>query len=100
VYSFFKVQAASSYLENNLKCTLELKTTGRLNAGKTRYPVLLQLRHLQLLGRFVDLNALIAQRINSQLRKNINNAISRFESQDLAHIIVCTLHCLEAILVM
>lgn len=92
VYSFFKVQAASSYLENSLKSNLELKTTGRLNAGKTRYPVLLQLRHMQLLGRSIDLNHLLGQRMNSLLRKNIVNAIGRFESQDIAHIIVRVPH--------
>ena len=53
----------------------------------SKFHVLLSQRHYQLLGRFFNLNHLISQRINNLLRKNIDNAISRFEAKNLSSII-------------
>ena len=44
-------------------------------------------RHFQLLGRSLDLNALIAQRVHTYLKQNIDYAISRFEASDITAII-------------
>ncbi len=41
---------------------------------------------LQLLGRTIDLNYLITQRMNSKLRQNLDFTISRFEASDLTSI--------------
>jgi cytoplasmic FMR1 interacting protein len=49
--------------------------------------VLLRQRHFQLLGRSIDLNHLVAQRINTYLRQNIDYAISRFEAADITAVI-------------
>ena len=54
-----------------------------------RYATLLRQRHVQLLGRSIDLNRLISQRINAALQKSLDVAISRFESDDLTSIVVC-----------
>jgi cytoplasmic FMR1 interacting protein len=62
----------------------------RLHVPKSRYDVLLKQRHVQLLGRSIDLNHLIAQRMNTYLRQNIDFAINRFEASDLTGIIVIT----------
>ena len=43
---------------------------------------------LQILGRSVDLNRLIAQRVNAALHKALDLAIARFESGDLTGIVV------------
>ena len=43
---------------------------------------------LQLLGRSVDMNKLLTQRLTLSLRDAIHQAILRFESQDLAAIVV------------
>lgn len=43
---------------------------------------------LQLLGRSIDLNRLITQRINVALLKSLDLAISRFEAGDLTEIVV------------
>ena len=53
-----------------------------------RYHTLLRQRHVQLLGRSINLNRLVAQRINSALQKSLEVAISRFESEDLTGIMV------------
>ena len=46
----------------------------------------------QLLGRSIDLNRLIGQRINAALQKSLDVAISRFESGDLTGIVVSRTH--------
>ena len=43
---------------------------------------------LKLLGRSIDLNRLISQRINAALQRSLDVAISRFESGDLTGIVV------------
>lgn len=53
-----------------------------------RYETLLKQRHIQLLGRSIDLNKLIAQRINAALQKSLDLAISRFEGGDITGIVV------------
>lgn len=45
---------------------------------------------LQLLGRSIDLNRLITQRISAAMYKSLDQAISRFESEDLTSIVVRT----------
>ena len=54
----------------------------------------LHLKHVlsfpQLLGRSIDLNRLISQRINAALQKSLDVAISRFESGDITGIVVST----------
>ena len=46
---------------------------------------------LQLLGRSIDLNALLGQRLQSNMLKAINLAISKFEASDLCSIVVSPL---------
>lgn len=45
----------------------------------------------QLLGRSIDLNRLITQRISAAMYKSLDQAISRFESEDLTSIVVRTI---------
>lgn len=45
----------------------------------------------QLLGRSIDLNRLITQRISAAMYKSLDHAISRFESEDLTSIVVRSL---------
>jgi cytoplasmic FMR1 interacting protein len=66
-----------------------------MNAGEriqfptaNRYQTLLKQRHVQLLGRSIDLNRLIAQRVNAALQKALDVAISRFEAGDITGVIV------------
>lgn len=48
-----------------------------------RYETLLKQRHVQLLGRSIDLNKLITQRINADMQKSLDLAISKFEGGDI-----------------
>lgn len=45
---------------------------------------------LYFLGRSIDLNKLITQRINANMHKSIELAISRFEGNDITGIVVST----------
>ena len=58
------------------------------NFKSFRYVTLLRQRHVQLLGRSIDLNRLICQRINNSLQKSLDLAISRFEAGDITGIVV------------
>lgn len=52
------------------------------------------------MGRSVDLNCLIAQRVNAALHRALDLAIARFESGDLTGIVVSMLwtHCWTIVL--
>lgn len=52
-----------------------------------RYETLLKQRHVQLLGRSVDLNKLITQRINADMHKSLELAICRFEGNDITGVV-------------
>jgi len=88
IYVQFKSQASSILLDKPYRSQLELLAPSvKLHVSKSRYDVILRQRHIKLLGRSIDLNNLIAQRMNTYLRQNIEFAISRFEASDLACIV-------------
>lgn len=53
-----------------------------------RYETLMRQRHVQLLGRSIDLNKLITQRINVDMLKSLDLAISKFEAGDITGTVV------------
>ena len=57
-----------------------------------RYETLLKQRHVQLLGRSIDLNKLITQRINADMQKSLDLAVSKFEAGDITGIVVSYLY--------
>ena len=54
---------------------------------RERYESIMSQRHVQLLGRSIDLNALLRQRVNESLRKDVEAAVYKFESGDLCGIV-------------
>ncbi|XP_070541598.1 cytoplasmic FMR1-interacting protein 2-like [Ptychodera flava] len=52
-----------------------------------RYESLMKQRNVQLLGRSVDFNKLITQRIQGSIQRSLDLAISKFESSDITFII-------------
>ena len=48
-----------------------------------RYETILKQRHVQLLGRSIDLNRLLCQRISNALHESLELCISRFEAGDI-----------------
>ena len=78
-----------------LSCSICLDKRFRAEAGgkfpypsPNRYETILRQRHVQLLGRSIDLNRLIAQRLRANLLKAMDVAIQKFESGDITGIIV------------
>ena len=53
-----------------------------------RYATILKQRHVQLVGRSLDLNALLGQRLQSSMIQGIDLAIAKFESSDMCAIVV------------
>jgi cytoplasmic FMR1 interacting protein len=88
IFTWFKIQASTILMDKPYKAQLEIAyAAGRYNVPKSRYDVIMRQRHFQLLGRSLDLNALIGQRMHTYLKQNIDYAISRFEASDLTAIV-------------
>uniref|UniRef100_A0A0N5A899 Cytoplasmic FMR1-interacting protein n=1 Tax=Syphacia muris TaxID=451379 RepID=A0A0N5A899_9BILA len=87
VFTYYKQLASSMLLDKRFKSDCQ-------NLGKNirlphyvRYETLLKQRHLQLLGRSIDFNRLISQRINAAIIRALDVAISKFESEPLSSIV-------------
>lgn len=56
---------------------------------KSKYKLLeINAQIIQLLGRSIDLNRLISQRINTAIIRALDVVISKFESEELSSIVV------------
>ena len=53
-----------------------------------RFETLMKQRHIQILGRSIDLNRLISQRINVAMLRSLDTSISRFEAEGLYFVMV------------
>lgn len=87
IFAYYKVMAGSLLLDKRLRseCKNQGATIPLLTSN--RYETLLKQRHVQLLGRSIDLNRLITQRISAAVYKSMELAIGRFESEDLTSIV-------------
>uniref|UniRef100_A0AC35U6R8 Cytoplasmic FMR1-interacting protein n=1 Tax=Rhabditophanes sp. KR3021 TaxID=114890 RepID=A0AC35U6R8_9BILA len=87
VFIHYKQLASSYLLDKQFKTRCdEIGVTIR-SPEAARFEPLLRQRSIQLLGRNVDLNRLISQRINIAILNSLDIAISRFESEPLFGII-------------
>jgi len=92
VFGYYKQLASCRLLEKHYRTFLELgqdakAAAARFTPPKSRIETLLAQRHVELLGRYIDLNRLIAQRINTNLRRNLEHAIARWEASDITGIV-------------
>ncbi|KAK7922550.1 hypothetical protein WMY93_009452 [Mugilogobius chulae] len=87
IFAYYKAMAGSVLLDKRFRA--ECKNYGVIipYPPSNRYETLLKQRHVQLLGRSIDLNRLITQRISAAMYKSLDHAISRFESEDLTSIV-------------
>ncbi|XP_065670394.1 cytoplasmic FMR1-interacting protein 1 homolog isoform X3 [Hydra vulgaris] len=96
IYSHYKQLASSIYLNKRFRSELEKRYIDekRPKPGEellpypptNRFVTILAQRHVQLLGRSVDLHKLLEQRLTISLRKSLDVAVSRFESKPLCYI--------------
>ncbi|CAO4374658.1 unnamed protein product [Caenorhabditis nigoni] len=87
VFTNYKQLASSMLLDKRFKSELSRVGTIIRTPTASRFESLLQQRHVQLLGRSVDLNRVVSQRINMSLLKALDAAIWKFESEPLSSII-------------
>jgi len=87
VFKYFKTVASSVLIDKSYEKSFFAMKKKASDVVNSRYIALMKQRHIQLLGRSVDLNVLISQHINSYLRRNLDHVIRLFESRDLTAII-------------
>lgn len=88
VFAYYKQLAGSICLDKRFRVECEVLGFNFQFYPKTnRYETLLKQRHVQLLGRSIDLNKLITQRINANMQNSLELAISRFEASDLTGVV-------------
>uniref|UniRef100_A0A8K9XZH3 Cytoplasmic FMR1 interacting protein 2 n=1 Tax=Oncorhynchus mykiss TaxID=8022 RepID=A0A8K9XZH3_ONCMY len=87
IFAYYKAMSGSVLLDKRFRA--ECKNYGVIipYPPSNRYETLLKQRHVQLLGRSIDLNRLVTQRISAAMYKSLDQAISRFESEDLTSIV-------------
>uniref|UniRef100_A0A1I7RJ05 CYRIA-B_Rac1-bd domain-containing protein n=1 Tax=Bursaphelenchus xylophilus TaxID=6326 RepID=A0A1I7RJ05_BURXY len=87
VFQHYKQLAASMLLDKGFKADCTRMGITLRTPPAARFETLLKQRHVQLLGRSIDLNRLISQRIDVALARSLDVAISRFESEGLWYIV-------------
>lgn len=87
VFTYYKQIAACMLLDKGFKNECQRIGISIRSPPATRYSVLLKQRHFQLLGRQIDLNRLVSQRVNVAFQRSLDAAISKFESEGLHFII-------------
>ncbi|EEB13869.1 conserved hypothetical protein [Pediculus humanus corporis] len=87
IFSHYKQLAASILLDKRFRAECVAMGTYLHYPRANRYETLLKQRHVQLLGRSIDLNKLITQRINADMQKSLDLAISKFEAGDITGVV-------------
>ncbi|XP_060158585.1 cytoplasmic FMR1-interacting protein 1 isoform X2 [Globicephala melas] len=87
IFAYYKVMAGSLLLDKRLRSECKNQGATIHLPPSNRYETLLKQRHVQLLGRSIDLNRLITQRVSTAMYKSLELAIGRFESEDLTSIV-------------
>ncbi|GAB6019487.1 Cytoplasmic FMR1-interacting protein 1 [Chamberlinius hualienensis] len=87
IFAYYKQLAGSILLDKRFRYECAQYGTRIYYPPANRYETILKQRHVQLLGRSIDLNRLIAQRVNVAMQKALDAAISRFESGDITGIV-------------
>ncbi|XP_048453847.1 cytoplasmic FMR1-interacting protein 1 homolog [Rhincodon typus] len=87
IFAYYKILAGSLLLDKRLRAECKNQGANIPTPPSNRYETLLKQRHVQLLGRSIDLNRLITQRISAAMYKSLELAITRFESEDVTSIV-------------
>ncbi|KAH7700938.1 cytoplasmic FMR1-interacting protein 2-like isoform 5, partial [Aphelenchoides avenae] len=87
VFTHYKQLAACMLLDKGFKSDCARLGITIRTPPAARFESLLRQRHFQLLGRSIDLNRLISQRVNVAIQRSLDVAISKFESEGLEKIV-------------
>eukprot|EP00520_Triparma_pacifica_P016970 CAMPEP_0118647642 /NCGR_PEP_ID=MMETSP0785-20121206/8721_1 /TAXON_ID=91992 /ORGANISM="Bolidomonas pacifica, Strain CCMP 1866" /LENGTH=1553 /DNA_ID=CAMNT_0006539761 /DNA_START=145 /DNA_END=4803 /DNA_ORIENTATION=+ len=86
-YTYHKDMAATFHLPDSFKNTVEAAMKANvLTKSVRRHFIPTSQRHLQLLGRSIDLNHLVSQHISNKLYLDIELCVKRYEASDLSFI--------------
>ncbi|CAK8686198.1 unnamed protein product [Clavelina lepadiformis] len=83
IFAYFKHLAGSMLLDQQFRQDSGLKIP---YPQANKYETLLKQRHVQLLGRSIDLNRLITQRVQVAMHRSVDLAIAKFESGNITGI--------------
>jgi cytoplasmic FMR1 interacting protein len=88
IFSHYKIVASNILLNNQFRVSIEkLFGTSKMAIPHSRFDVLLRQKNINILGRSVDLNYLLCQRMNISIRENLRMAILKFEASPLVAIL-------------
>ncbi|XP_037086734.1 cytoplasmic FMR1-interacting protein-like isoform X2 [Pollicipes pollicipes] len=87
IFAYYKNLAGSIMLDKRFRIDCAMLGTRLPYPPANRYETLMKQRHVLLLGRSIDLNKLISQRINANMQKSLDLALTRFEASDLTGIV-------------
>eukprot|EP00795_Rhopilema_esculentum_P000673 gene673-10379_t len=96
IFAHYKAVAGSILLDKNFRDELERRYAedkrsmpdgGISYPSSNRYVSLMKQKHVQLLGRSIDLNKMLTQRITTALEKSLDICISKFESGSLIGVV-------------
>ncbi|CAL8114581.1 unnamed protein product [Orchesella dallaii] len=87
IFIYYKQLAANILLDKRFKEECAAQGTYFNPPKPNRYETLMKQRHVQLLGRSIDLAKLITQRINQDLLKSLEFAITKFQGGDLTGVV-------------
>lgn len=87
VYSYYKDVVGSRSVDGPYQERLLQVQRKYMDVPTRRFYVPTSQRHIQVLGRVIDLNILITQHINGKFYKDVEYCIKKFEASDMSHII-------------
>ncbi|KAK6173555.1 hypothetical protein SNE40_016982 [Patella caerulea] len=87
IFAYYKHLSGSIMLDKRFRAECASQGAKINYPVANRYQTLLKQRHVSILGRYIDLNRLIGQRINAALQKALDVSISRFEAGDITGIV-------------
>ena len=88
VYSYYKDNIGSRTIDGPYRERLFLmRRAYSLDVPARRCDVPMSQRHIQVLGRVIDLNLLITQHVNGKFYKDIEYCIKKFEASELSSVV-------------
>jgi len=87
IYSYYKDVVGSRQIDGTYRERLLHGQKKHVDVPAKRSNVPTSQRHIQVLGRVIDLNILITQHVNGKFYKDVEYCIKKFEANDLSHVI-------------
>lgn len=83
IFKYYKTVVASVLIDKPYKSAFQKERPRAARLVNSRYVALMAQRHVNLLGRTVDINELLSQHVNGYFRRNVEYIIKRFEASSI-----------------